>query len=704
MVITNADAAEALWRARSSLAAAPRDLAAAFPGVVACTPAEVRKGRRHPLRPGVGGQLLGCVFEHDGATWCVEELAAGGAGEGAAGLYAYDTARWASAALRLDERCKLFGRDVLEQLERVHVANERATADFLGGLHLGEGSLDELLRSEGGGSRPADALAPVLGRITVGRVGDEQRATSQGWRPVYIGRNADIRKRLPDGEGMGNPWVMLDDNDDDARAECCQLCAVVTRDPMHGNAPRGSARLRLTAGLVDERARRQRETTMEGLVRRVAAGENLALLCHCRGLGAATTARTMCHGDAIADELRRRAEALLGGGAGEEGGATGGGERRVATRRVLPPEPRVRLWPERADTATEQPLATGAAGGAATGVAAAIAQAEATARAAVAAAAAAQAARTAPPAPRQSPPAGWPPLAPWLPPPGMPPKLGPPPPPSPPLPPPPATAASASCAATAGEAATRAGAKDVAAAGETAAGRAAAGEATAGETTVPTAAAGAAGDAATGGRRKRGRREAFEDEEEQRMAAEGETTAVRAAAAGTRRRRVAFAEAPEVREVQRGPEGRKGADTGRSAMGARMREARREAGLPPGASLAQALGFWNAGPATAAAAAPAAPAAASAAAAATTEAATTAAAAAPPPPTAATAGATAAAAAAATPPPPPPSPPPAAAAATAAAAASATAARAPATAAASGGAEQRPAQGKNGKRKVTTDG
>ena len=72
---------------------------------------------------------IGCVFERDGKTWCVEELAAGGDDGDAAGLYAYDTTRWASATLRLDERCKFFGRDVLEQLEHAHRANSRATAD-----------------------------------------------------------------------------------------------------------------------------------------------------------------------------------------------------------------------------------------------------------------------------------------------------------------------------------------------------------------------------------------------------------------------------------------------------------------------------------------------------------------------------------------------------------------------------------------------
>jgi len=49
------------------------------------------------------------------------------------GIYAYDTARWASAALRLDERSTLFGQDVLEETERQQEATARAVTDLLGG-------------------------------------------------------------------------------------------------------------------------------------------------------------------------------------------------------------------------------------------------------------------------------------------------------------------------------------------------------------------------------------------------------------------------------------------------------------------------------------------------------------------------------------------------------------------------------------------
>ena len=128
------EAADALWQARCALAKAPLDLAGAFPGVWCCSPEQVRSERRsHPLWHGANGGLLGSVFEDDsGKTWCVEELATDEAGC-QVGIYAYDTARWASAALRLDERCTFFGQDVLEEVERQQEATARAVTDFLGG-------------------------------------------------------------------------------------------------------------------------------------------------------------------------------------------------------------------------------------------------------------------------------------------------------------------------------------------------------------------------------------------------------------------------------------------------------------------------------------------------------------------------------------------------------------------------------------------
>ena len=66
--------------------------------------------RRPPLRPGTGGDVLGCVFEHDGQHWCIEELGLADKDD-SVGFYAYDTKRWASATLKLDERCRFFDED-----------------------------------------------------------------------------------------------------------------------------------------------------------------------------------------------------------------------------------------------------------------------------------------------------------------------------------------------------------------------------------------------------------------------------------------------------------------------------------------------------------------------------------------------------------------------------------------------------------------
>ena len=112
------------------------------------------------------------------------------------GIYAYDTARWASAALRLDERCTFFDQDVLEEVERQREATARAVTDFFGGFGLAEGSLDERLRWRGGGSRPADEATLQPGTIEVGKTGpDEVRA---GWLVMYVEGNAAARQRMPD--------------------------------------------------------------------------------------------------------------------------------------------------------------------------------------------------------------------------------------------------------------------------------------------------------------------------------------------------------------------------------------------------------------------------------------------------------------------------------------------------------------------------
>ena len=55
--------ANALWHTRCALAVAPQDTTAAFPGVRCYTAVQATEARRPPLRPGTGGDVLGCVFD-----------------------------------------------------------------------------------------------------------------------------------------------------------------------------------------------------------------------------------------------------------------------------------------------------------------------------------------------------------------------------------------------------------------------------------------------------------------------------------------------------------------------------------------------------------------------------------------------------------------------------------------------------------------
>ena len=69
------------------------------------------------------------------------------------------------------------------------------------------------------------------------------------------------------------------------------------------------------------------KSTLQQLAGRVAVGESLLLLCHCRGRGKPVQADTLCHGDGIAAELLWRAAAQVAGAAGQARGvAAGAGE------------------------------------------------------------------------------------------------------------------------------------------------------------------------------------------------------------------------------------------------------------------------------------------------------------------------------------------------------------------------------------------
>ena len=189
------EVAEALWRARCDLAVAPMQIKQAFPGVRCCDAAQALKERRHPLRPDTGGSLVGKIFEQDDRRWCVEELVALD-DTGGVGLYAYETARYASATLRLEERCKLFGEEVLQALERGWHEQERARRQaeaFLGPSPAEWAAAvgDEEMESDTVTGRPTAATKPRhsvadVGRVDVGHVGVDEE--TPGWVPVYVGR------------------------------------------------------------------------------------------------------------------------------------------------------------------------------------------------------------------------------------------------------------------------------------------------------------------------------------------------------------------------------------------------------------------------------------------------------------------------------------------------------------------------------------
>ena len=85
---------------------------------------ENEDGRPVPRRPGAHGRIVGSIFERDGRSWCVEELLIAD-GVGNVGLYAFDVGRFASATVRLDERCTFFDEAVLKHVEGMLAESRR---------------------------------------------------------------------------------------------------------------------------------------------------------------------------------------------------------------------------------------------------------------------------------------------------------------------------------------------------------------------------------------------------------------------------------------------------------------------------------------------------------------------------------------------------------------------------------------------------
>ena len=125
---------EQMWQVRCDLEDSQHLTSGPFDNICAREAENVRHGRRHHLQTDPSCKLdKGCTFEHNGKTWCVEEIVIIN-DSGERGVYAYDVESWASATLRADERCELFDEAVLTRLEdeaRQRRANAKRCAESL---------------------------------------------------------------------------------------------------------------------------------------------------------------------------------------------------------------------------------------------------------------------------------------------------------------------------------------------------------------------------------------------------------------------------------------------------------------------------------------------------------------------------------------------------------------------------------------------
>ena len=84
----------------------------------------------------------------------------------------------------------------------------------------------------------------------------------------------------------------------------CKRCDALNDDPMHDPMPRTvQPHTRREDGWSSNEARALREKALAQLSERMAAGESLLLLSHCRRRGQALCGETRCHGDNIATVL-----------------------------------------------------------------------------------------------------------------------------------------------------------------------------------------------------------------------------------------------------------------------------------------------------------------------------------------------------------------------------------------------------------------
>ena len=167
----------------------------------------------------------------------------------------------------------------------------------------------------------------MVGRVTAGKVFERQR---EGPWEIYVGHGAPARAQYGDvGTWLANAYPMgyggTASNDDSLRAEVCELCAQLNDPARSAPRPRDRRAEPLT-WLITPEARRRREAELEALAERVANGESLRLLCHCRRMGEARKPWNRCHADDLTNDICRRAEAKAA-------------RRWAAPRPAAPPRP-----------------------------------------------------------------------------------------------------------------------------------------------------------------------------------------------------------------------------------------------------------------------------------------------------------------------------------------------------------------------------
>ena len=190
----------------------------------------------------------------------------------------------------------------------VHKSCQNAGGHGATGYGLVEGSLDERLRWEGGGSRPADEATLSPGIIEVGKTGpDEGRA---GWLVMYVGDNAAARQRMPEGQALRNPWRLVNNANVSARAAMCAMCDELTRDPIGAQPPPCSIGVQLDTAAISPAARQRRAEETAKLAGWLATGVRVLLVCDCRSFGEMPREGTRCHADGVAAQVQRQAARL----------------------------------------------------------------------------------------------------------------------------------------------------------------------------------------------------------------------------------------------------------------------------------------------------------------------------------------------------------------------------------------------------------